>query len=157
MGRRRSLCSAGRRRRASSGDAVAGILILGALAIAALGVYLLVIGAIALVGWIVAVAAKRQSSVQAAQFAPASTQSNAPLPNQHYIALLPVDPSVFDDQGRLEAAASTVFATWARQLPKAPSDPRITLRTFTLHKRLIGRLTTKLDGRRFALVCGVLI
>ncbi len=153
MARRRKLFPRSRRRRSTGGDAAAGILILGGIAVAALGVYLLVIGAIALIGWLVAIASKRAPN-HAAQFIPASIPSAAPPPNQQYHVVLPVDPAVFDDTRMLESTASSVFAAWARQLPKAPSDPRGTLRSFTLRKRLIGRLTTKLDGRRFVWKAG---
>jgi hypothetical protein len=149
MGRRRSLFPRQRRRRASGGDAALGIVVVVGVAIAAFGIYLLVAGAVALIGWLVAVAAKRETPHMAPQFVPASPPSGAPVPEQQYHVVLPVSPNAFSDARSLEDAASAVFAAWARQLPKAPADPRGALRQFALRKRLIGRLTTKLDGRRF--------
>ena len=151
MGRRRSLWPARRRRRASSGDAAIGIVVIAAIAIAALGVYLLIIGAVALIGWLAAVAAKHHKS-SASTFVSDSTPSVAPPPppEHQYHIVLPVDPAVFGDATLIESTTAEVFRAWARQLPKAPTDPRDTLRRTTVRTRLIGRLTTKLDGRRYA-------
>ena len=148
MGRRR-VWKARRRRRNSGGDAAVGILIVAAIAVAALGVYLLVIGAVAFVSWLAVVAGKRNAQ-PAPQMVPASTPSEVPPPDHQYHVVLPVSPDVFADFAVLETATSNVFAAWARQLPKAPSDPRDVIRRLTVRNRLIGRLTTKLDGRRFA-------
>jgi hypothetical protein len=126
-----------------------GILVVAAIAVAALGVYLLIIGAVALVGWLAAVAARRQPATQAPHLVPAATPSAAPAPNQQYHVVLSVNATTFDDPAAIERAACGVFAAWARQLPSAPSDPSDAIRGLALRTRLIGRLTTKLDGRRF--------
>ena len=139
-----------RRRRNTSGDTALGVVIVATIAVAALGVYLLVAGVVALVGWLAVVAAKREKRGVAPELVVASAPSAAVPPEHPYRVVLPVEPGVFEDPRRLEAAVSNVFGAWARQLPKAPRDPRETLRGLNLRKRLIGRLTTKLDGRRFA-------
>lgn len=139
-----------RRRRSTSGDAAVGVLVIAAIAVAALGIYLVVAGAVALLGWLIAVAARREVRGVAAPLAAASAPSAAVPPEQLYHVVRPVEPAVFDEPARLEAAAKDVFSAWARLLPKAPRDPRETVRELHLRRRLIGRLTTKLDGRRFA-------
>jgi hypothetical protein len=138
-----------RRRRSTSGDAAVGVVLIGAIAVAALGVYLLIAGVVALVGWLIAVAAKRGAQGPAPQLVAAAAPSAAPPPASLYHVVLPVEPGVFDEPKRLEEAVTSVFCAWARQLSKVPADPRATLRELNLRKRLIGRLTTNLDGRRF--------
>jgi hypothetical protein len=148
MGRRRRLFSS-RRRRASSADA--GIVILGliAIVIATIGVYLLIAGAIALVVWLVAAVAKSQPVAGAAHIAVASEPTAAAAPEHPYRQLTSLEPRVFAEARALEAAACDVFARWARQLPNAPLTAGSTIRALRMRNRLIGRLTTRLDGRRF--------
>jgi hypothetical protein len=150
MGQRRSFVRTPRRRRNTSGDAALGIVIIGGIAVAALGVYVVIVGVVALVGWLVAIAARREARSPAPQLVAAAAPSAAMPPASPYHVVLPVEPGAFDAPRRLEEAVTSMFCAWARQLPKAPSDPRETLRGLDLRKRLIGRLTTKLDGRRFA-------
>lgn len=147
MGRRRSLFP--RSGRSSSGDAALGVIVIAAIAVAALGVYLIVIGAIALIGWLVAVAAKRSPKASTTHIVPATTPTHAPPPSQQFYVVIPIEPRVFFDPAQLEATTKNVFSVWARQLPKAPRHPEAAIRKLELRTRLIGRLTTKLDGRRF--------
>src|SRR5688572_14265841 len=153
MGRRRLFSTRRRslfpRRRASGGDAALGILVLAGIAIAALGVYLIAVGAVALIGWLAAIAA-RNKAASTAHLVPVSSAATARPPQQLYHSVLEVDQSTFDDASRLEDTAKLVFARWASQLPKAPTDATDTIRSLSLRRRLIGRLTTKLDGKRFA-------
>lgn len=149
MGRRRGFWPARRRRRASSGDAVVVILVVAALAVAAIGVYLLIAGAVALLGWLATVTLKAGRNHQTPRLAEATSATTAAPPTQQFQALVPVDPMVFADRAALEAAASVTFAAWVRRLPSAPADPTDTVRSLHLHRHLIGRLTTRLDGRRF--------
>jgi hypothetical protein len=134
---------------------VLGVLVLGAVAIAVVGIYLLIVGAVALVGWLIAVAAKAQNSASTPHLvttlATAPTPSAAPPPHHQFHAVLPVDRRVFDaaNADALEITAKSIFTAWARQLPSAPGDPSDTIKALTRRDRLIGRLTTKLDGRRF--------
>jgi len=156
MGRRRGFWS-GRRRRASGGDAQLGIVVLGAVAVAVLGVYLVLVGVLGLVGWLVVFVARSPASTSSAPVVietSRTTPSIAVVAEDNYRVVLPVDAAVFGNSDAMRIAAGDVFTAWARQLPKAPSDPRVTLRGFALRQRLIGRLTTKLDGRRFVWTSG---
>jgi hypothetical protein len=150
MGRRRSFVRVPRRRRSTSGDAALGIVVVAGIAVAALGIYFVIAGAVALIGWLIAVAAKREVRGVASPVEATVAPSAAVPPEQLYHVVRAVEPAVFDEPGRLEAAAKDVFSAWARQLPKAPREPREAVRGLHLRRRLIGRLTTKLDGRRFA-------
>lgn len=128
------------------------VVVAGGIAIAALGVYLVVAGAIALVGWLAAVAARRAARAPAPRLVDvaAAAPSEAAPPANPYHVVLPIEPGAFDEPRRLEEAATSVFRAWASQLPKAPNDPAGALHGLSLRRRLIGRLTTRLDGRRFA-------
>lgn len=155
MGRRRSLWRGSRRRslwprrrRSNSGDAALALLVLGAVLVAALGIYLLILGAIAVVGWLVAVAARSQSSERAVFTETPAAPPPLP-PNQTFHSVLNVDPAIFASPQRLEEAAIRTFSIWASQLPSAPRNPEDAIKKLTFHRRLIGRLTTRLDGRRF--------
>ena len=133
-------------------NAVLGLVVVGAIAVTVLGVYLLIVGAIALVGWLVAVSARSSPrNAQPVRVALAGPgPSAAAPPTQRYFPAVPVACDAFDNARALEEAASRVFRAWASQQPKAPSDPGGLVRGIALRKRLIGRLTTRLDGRRFA-------
>jgi hypothetical protein len=125
------------------------IILLAGFAIAALGIYLIVIGAVAIFGWLVAVAARSKRATPAQLTVATDLVATAPPPNQLYHVVHPVDPRVFDHGAELESTAKSVFAKWARQLPKAPRDPSTVIQRLALRRRVIGRLTTRLDGRRF--------
>lgn len=126
------------------------IVVVAGIAIAALGIYLLIAGAVALIAWL-AQRAARQPVVQpsAPRLVATQTSSTVPAPATHYRSVHPVDPNVFADTTMAEATAIDVFGAWARQLPKVPKDPTSLVRSLELRTRLIGRLTTKLEGRRF--------
>jgi hypothetical protein len=157
MGRRRGFFSPPRRRGSSRGEAAALVALIGAGlfigAIALFGVYLLVVGAIAVVVWIIQVSSKRSgarkdtpalveiAATQAAQVAP---------PEAEYTSILPVEPTVFDDPKHIEGKAIEVFRAWAARLPRAPNDASDLVRSLELRTRLVGRLTTDLEGRRVA-------
>ena len=61
-------------------------------------------------------------------------------------ALMPIDPSVPE-----ETMALRVFCAWARGLPKAPKDPSDLVKSITPRRRYVGRLVTKVRGRRLRL------
>jgi hypothetical protein len=127
------------------------LLIVGAVAI--LGVWLLVLGLVGFVAWLVVkVTSQTKSSAANPSLIAAdpAVPSRVPPPNEQYHSVLDVDPGTFDDPKVAEVTARKVFVAWARQLPKAPRDASGTIRGLTLRKRLIGRLTTRLEGRRFA-------
>ncbi len=153
MGRRRSLLSTRRRYRSTGGEAAILLLLVAVAAIALLGVWLLLIGLVAFATWLIAkVARQTKSAATGASLIAADpgVPSRVPPPNEQYHAVLDVDPVAFDDQVLAEATARRVFAAWARQLPKAPRDASGTIHALTLRTRLVGRLTTRLEGRRFA-------
>ncbi|HVK84460.1 MAG TPA: hypothetical protein VM513_10160 [Kofleriaceae bacterium] len=123
-------------------------MIVAAIAVSALGIYLVIAAAVALFGWLAAtIATKRSPSTP--QVVEPTTPSSAAPPSHQYLAVVPVDAAVFDDARALSAQARVVFNAWASQLPKAPRDAASTLRGMALRRRLIGRFTSRLDGRRF--------
>jgi hypothetical protein len=133
----------GRQRRSSRHDAAALLLLVGIAAIAALGAYLLVVGAIALIAWLARVAMRSHPVATSPATVPTA-------PRSEYRCLGEVGPNVFEDAARHRVAASSVFNAWLRGLPKAPRSGIDLVREVTLHKRLIGRLTSDVEGRRFA-------
>jgi hypothetical protein len=138
------------RRRTSGEEVLVGLLIAAAVAIAVLGVYLVAIAAVAILGWLARLVVRHTSApaspprlVQATAPAPV-----APPPESQFHVAHPVDPSVFDDSTLAETAAVQVFASWASKLPKAPRNAGDAVRSMELRTRLIGRLVTRIEGRR---------
>ncbi len=140
----------GRRRRSSGGEFFIGLFIAAAIAIAVFGVYLLAIAVIALVGWLAQQVIKQ---TQARGGAPKISQAMAPTtaaaPEHQYHEVISVSPTAFDDQQTAASAAVRVFAAWAARLPKAPKDASDAVRSLQVRRRLIGRLVTHVEGRRF--------
>ncbi|MDB4963451.1 MAG: hypothetical protein JWP01_3450, partial [Myxococcales bacterium] len=131
-------------RRKQSHDAAALLLVAGVFVIAAIGVYLLAIAAVALVGWLVRLATKR------APVLAGEPERAAPLPvHAEYHSIIPVEPASFANPEDLRTAARHVFNAWVATFPSAPGDASDLVRAVTSQPRLIGRLTTELEGRRF--------
>jgi hypothetical protein len=152
VGRRRSIFSAPRRRRrSSSSDAAVALIVVGAVAVAVLGVYLLIGAAVALIGWLATVVARRSTEMAPPPQLTAvpAEPSTASAPQTTYTEVLPVRADVFDDPERTRAAAIQVFSAWASRLPRAPADASGLVRSLRVHRRLIGRLVSRLDGRRY--------
>lgn len=62
---------------------------------------------------------------------------------------------VLDFESReMEATAATVFQEWASQMPAAPRDVRELIHSSTARLRLIGRMVTRIEGRRPAVEGG---
>ncbi len=139
------LFKTGRRRGSARHDGAALVLVLGLIVAAAFGVYLLIAGAVVFVGWLVRVATKKPAT---ASVAAEATIPPTP-PSAEYCALVPVEPAVFEDPEQVRGAAHAVLAAWLQQLPKAPRRVADLVRCVSTRTRLIGRLTTELDGRRF--------
>lgn len=131
---------------------VVALLLVGAVVVAAIGVYLLIIGAIALVGWLYARAARRsrEAAPPVRVALAAAGASTAAAPVQRYFPAAAVDSAAFEDARLLEESVRRVFGAWARQLPRAPAQPEGHLRSVALRRHLVGRLVTRLDGRRFS-------
>ncbi len=140
------LFKGGRQRRGTRHDGAALLLVAGIFVVAAAGVYLLVVGAVMLVAWLVRVAAKKPKT---SSLEPTATIEPSP-PDAEYQPVAPVDPAVFGDSGATRLSASTVFDAWLQHLPKAPRHGADLVRGIETRQRLIGRLTTELEGRRFA-------
>lgn len=133
-----------------------GINALGALLVAGLaawilvqiGIYLLIGGALALLGWLGWTVMQRiHASKPHPQLVFAETPSLAPPPEEHYRVVLPVDVKVFDDKAQTEAAAMRVFAAWTRPLPLVPDHPEDLIRSLQLRTRRIGRLLSEVAER----------
>ena len=149
MGRRRILFSS--RRRSSSGtEALAGLLIVGAIAIAVLGVYLVAVAGVAVVSLVARLVFQQTRANAGGPRLDATTASSvsAPPPESQFHVAHPVDPMVFNDPAMAEAAAVRVFTSWASKISKAPKSAADTIRSMELRNRLIGRLVTQVEGRR---------
>lgn len=121
---------------------------LGVFVVAAIGVYLLALAAIALVGWLVRLAIKSASPPTATNTA-AELSTPPVAPHREYHAIVAFDASVFSERRRAEATARNVFGAWVARIPSGPKDPSDLVRAVTISTRFIGRLTTELEGRRF--------
>ncbi|MEP6859842.1 MAG: hypothetical protein ABJE66_04430 [Deltaproteobacteria bacterium] len=140
------LFKGGHRRRGSRHDGSALLLVVGVFVVAAFGVYLLAAAALVFVAWLIRVATKKASASL-----PDPQTTIAPVPAEiEYQPVAPVDPSVFGDSEHVRGAASTVFDAWLDHLPKAPKRGADLVRGIDVRRRLIGRMTTELEGRRFA-------
>jgi hypothetical protein len=143
-----------RKRRRSSSDALIGVLIAGAIAVAVAGVYLLALGAVALVGWLGKVIVQQTRAQRSApRLVMADGPSLAPPPEESFHEIVSTDPRAFNHPEAAEAAAIRVFSAWVAMMPKAPKDPREIITGLQIRHRLIGRLTTHVEGRRVALRC----
>jgi hypothetical protein len=134
-----------RRRRSTRHDGAAAVLVLGIIVVAAFGVYLLIAAAVAFTVWLVAVATTKTA---ASEHEAGVVIPSAP-PSTEYQALMAVEPSTFDDPLRARSAAHAVLGAWLQQIPKAPKQSADLVRGVEIRYRLIGRLTTDLDGRRY--------
>jgi hypothetical protein len=143
-----------RKRRRSSSDALIGVLIAGAIAVAVAGVYLLALGAVALVGWLAKVILQQTRARRSApRLVTAAGPSLAPPPEESFHEIVSTDPRAFNHPEAAEAAAIRVFSAWVAMIPKAPKDPREVITGLQIRHRHIGRLTTHVEGRRVALRC----
>ena len=142
------------RRRRSSEGAIIGFLIVGAMAVAAAGVYLLAVGAVAFISWVAKVVVQETRARRAVpHIASATGPSHAPPPQQEFFEITRVDKNAFANPEKTEAAVGSVFAAWAGMIPKVPKDPRQLITGMQIRDRMIGRLTTRLEGRRVVLRC----
>jgi hypothetical protein len=133
-------------RRGSRHDGSALLLVIGVFVVAAFGVYLLAAAAVVFVAWLIRVATKKASApVPEAQAAIPSLPAEA-----EYQPVAPVAPNVFSDSELAKRAASLVFDGWLEHVPKAPRHGADLIRGIDVRKRLIGRMVTELEGRRFA-------
>lgn len=139
------LFKSGSRRRGSRHDGSAALLVIGVFVVAAFGVYLIAAAAVVFIGWLVRVATKRPA-------APAvDTSPTIPpaLPSDDYQALMPVDAAAFADPAAWRATAGEVFSAWLQHIPKAPAQGIDLIRGIEVRKRLVGRLISTIEGRRF--------
>lgn len=138
-------------KKSASGATVLGLLFLVGLVgwvLSLIWLYLLIGGAIALVGWLGWTLARTlRSSTASPHLVEAHTPRLAPVPQEQYQALLPVDPKAFDEPAQAEAAALKVFAAWTQQFPMAPPDPSSVVRSLELKVRCIGRLVSEVAER----------
>ncbi|HEY6039391.1 MAG TPA: hypothetical protein VIV58_34155 [Kofleriaceae bacterium] len=140
------LFKTGHRRRGSRHDGSALLLVLGVFVVAAVGVYLLAAAALVFIAWLIHVATKKASAPL-----PDPQTTIAPAPAEaEYQVVAPVDPSVFGDPEQVRGSAGVVFDAWLAHLPKAPRHGADLVRGIEVRRRLLGRMTTKLEGRRFA-------
>jgi hypothetical protein len=148
MARRKNLFST--RRRGSSGEgALIGLLVMGAIAIAAFGVYLVAITAVALVVWVARLVVQQtQARASTPKLIPATGEASAPPPESQFHVAHAVDAAVFEHPPRAQAAAVKVFESWAAKIPRAPKNARDAVRSLGLRTRLVGRLVTNIEGRR---------
>jgi hypothetical protein len=148
MARRRNFFSA--RRRGSSGEvALIGLLVTGAIAVAAFGVYLVAITAVTLVGWVTKLVVQQtQARARAPKLIAVTGAASAPPPESRFHVAHAVDAAVFDHPAQAQAAAVKVFEAWAGRIPRAPKNAHDAIRSLGLRTRLIGRLVTKIEGRR---------
>lgn len=136
-----------RRRRGSHSRGLVFLLLLASLLLAAYGTYLLVVCVVGLVGWLIRVATTHSSDDPA----PEPTEAESPPPpSAEYLVVTAVEPSSFDDPERARSAAREVFSAWLRQMPRAPRNGADLVSGVEVRKRLVGRLVTGLEGRRFA-------
>jgi hypothetical protein len=136
------LFSSRRRRASSGGSGIAVVLIVGVAIAAAVGVYLLVIAAVALVAWIIRVVARSRSS------APGEPLHESE-PAVEYEQVAEVEPGAFEDDERVKRAARVVFSGWTARLPKAPQHSDDLVRGIEVHRQYVARLETAIEGRRF--------
>lgn len=142
----RAWFSVRRRRRSARHDVAAGALIVGVIAVAAVGVYLLAAGAVVLIAWLLRVATKHIA-------APLSSPAPSSPPDTPYHPVIPVSPTVFADIGQAKDVAKGVFEAWVARLPRAPKRSIDLVREVEIRRRVIGRLTTELEGRRIVACC----
>jgi len=133
-----------RRRRGSrhGGGGLVFVLLLGCLLLfaTASATYLLVVGMVGLVGWLIRIATAHSSPVPAPEKVAAALPA---LPSPEYLVLSSVDPSTFDDPELVQSAAREVFATWLRQMPRAPKKGADLVSGVAVQERLVGRLVTE--------------
>jgi hypothetical protein len=90
----------------------------------------------------------RGSSYDWAAAGAAARQRPPSVPSaDQYRELVPIAPASFEDELLVETAAASVFNAWVRQLPMAPRDPSLLIRSVHLETRHIGRLTSTIDKR----------
>lgn len=116
----------------------------GAIAIASIAKYLVVAGALLLVGWLLALAvrASKRSEHSAVSAPPPA------LPSSQYQQLVELPSGDADTPVETKRAACAVFSAWLRQIPTAPRDGTDLIQHVEKKTRLVGRLTTDLEGRR---------
>jgi hypothetical protein len=139
------------RKKASSASGLGIILGIGLVVwvLSKIGFYLIVIGAVTLVGWLGwGLVRKLPSPAKKSQRTPTVSPPAAALVSNQPRELLPVDPKVFDDPADAKAAALKVFAAWTRQLPVAPQQSADLVRSVDLKVRHIGRLVTAIAERK---------
>jgi hypothetical protein len=139
------------RKKASSASGLGILLVIGLVVwvLSMIGFYLIVIGAVALLGWLVWGLIRKvpSSGKEPQRTSPMAAPAAAPVRNQPR-ELLPIDPKVFDAPEEAKAAALKVFAAWTRQLPIAPREPVNLVRSVDLRVQHIGRLSTTVAERK---------
>lgn len=138
-------------KRSSSGSSIIGAIVVAALVVWVLSkiwVYLLLSGAVVLVGWVgwTLVRTFGLPSI-APRLTTAQTPRLAPPPEEQYRVLVPVDRKVFDEPRLAETSALKVFAAWAHPLAMAPADLSGLVRSLELRTRRIGRLSSEVAER----------
>ncbi|MFL5356134.1 hypothetical protein [Archangium sp.] len=140
------------RRRGPSGASIIGaIFVIGLMArlLSLIWLYLVIGGALALLGWMAVVLARRaRATPSPSQPVPVGAPGPTPLPSDQFRSLVPIDPTVFDDPAQAKAAAIKTFVTWARQLPMAPENPSDLVRSLELRVQYTGRLATTIAERK---------
>lgn len=136
------------RRRSAKADASVIALGVMAVAAAAFAVYWLVLGAIWLVGALVRLALKEPKHRQAATLREATALEVVPAGAFDYQGRLGGIPLPTADPGVMARAVAQTFNAWARSLPKAPRDPSALVRGVELHRRLLVRRESAVEGRR---------
>lgn len=141
-------------KRSGSGSSILGAVFVIGLAVWVLSqiwAYLLISGAVILLGWIGWAAVRTlQPLASTPRLVAVETPRLAPAPHEQYSVLTPMDPKVFDNPPLAEAAALKVFSVWAQALPMAPAELSGVVRSLELRVRRIGRLVTEVGKRRAA-------
>ena len=141
-------------KRSGSGFSILGAVFIIGLAVWILSqiwAYLVISGAVILLGWIGWAAVRTLRPMAATpRLVAVETPRLAPAPHEQYSMLAPLDPKVFDNPLLAEEAALKVFAVWAQALPMAPAELSDVVRSLELRVRRIGRLVTEVAKRQAA-------
>jgi hypothetical protein len=128
-----------RRSRVTKGEVALVVAIVVGIAYALYAIARALVGVIA---WIIRSRSKPSTATTSRAAVGPKTASN------RYRPVIAVEPSVFDDPARTRESAHRAFAAWASQIPKAPRDASDLIRRVEVRTRVVGRLQTRLEGRR---------
>jgi len=137
MGRRRGLTQADIRAIAALISVAVGVVVL-----AAIGVYLLVVAAVIVVGWLVKLAMAAYARHRAESHRMARVRESAPA----YIPFAPIGAN--DTADELLLNGPSAFHDWIRGFPFAPVETQQLIRDVAYREQRFARLTTEYEARK---------